>query len=125
MVALFGFSVPAFLMASFVVLCQTTEYKVSQKRIEKPKQIEGQAEHRPHRPPEQIRPLQNKEPGQQQGQEIQDEIQIVTSQNNDEKDDKDKVGSNSLQMMKIESNQQLFNEEEQGQTANEMAKNKL
>lgn len=45
MVALFGFSVPAFLMASFIVLCQTTEYKVAEKRIEKPKEIEGPSQH--------------------------------------------------------------------------------
>jgi len=35
MVALFGFSIPAFLMASFAVLCTKTEYKVAEKRINK------------------------------------------------------------------------------------------
>lgn len=42
MVALFGFSLPSFLLASFAVLCTTTEYKVAEKHIDKNKALGGQ-----------------------------------------------------------------------------------
>lgn len=37
--ALFGFSIPSFIMASFAVLCTTTEYRVAEKHIQKAKSL--------------------------------------------------------------------------------------
>ena len=37
--ALFGFSIPSFVMASFAVLCTVTEYRVAEKHIDKKKSI--------------------------------------------------------------------------------------